>query len=373
MVSSKSFVVIAAFSIIPVQCIDLNVTSTDSIKSASRIIAKDLTKSLGNDDQSFWALAAMSAAEARLVEVQNHTWFDLANSVFNEQAARWDDKTCNGGLRWQIFSFNNGYTYKNSISNGNFFQLAARLAAYTGNSTYFDWATRAWNWTKVSGIIDDDFNVFDGADISENCSSVNRIQFSESAGTFIAGAAYMYNYTNADNQWKTSLDGLLNKTTSIFFPAGIATEIACESKNVCNIDQRAFKGLLGKWLVDTIQVAPYTEDIINAKLTTTAQAAVKSCSDEGCALDWSSKETNSSTGVGEQIDALNYVQGLLHSQAVAPATQNTSNATKVGSGDSTSTSASAIASATKNAAVGIVLGQSVLSFSIFGFIAFLLL
>ncbi|KAF7862570.1 hypothetical protein EAF04_007443 [Stromatinia cepivora] len=441
MVSSKLLVAFAAVSVVPIQCIDLDVTSIDSIKLAASTIAKDLvglynksqtpgnpigvlnapyywwesgamfdtliqywrltgdsqynaivtqglvyqqgtdndfmpanqTKSLANDDQSTWALAAMSAAEARLGEVQNVTWLNLADIVFNEQVARWDEKTCNGGLRWQIFAFNAGYTYKNSISNGNFFQLSARLAAYTGNSTYSDWATKVWNWTKATGFIDEDFNVFDGADVTKNCSAIDKVQFSQSAGTFIAGAAYMYNHTSGDSQWKKSLDGLLNRTISVFFPSGIATETACETKNACNIDQRAFKGILGKWLVDTIQVAPYTNSIINTQLTSTAQAAAKTCGDNGCALDWSGNGKNSSTGVGEQIDALNYVQGLLHNQATAPATRNSSNATTSSSGGSTSTSASASASATYNAATGMVLGQSVMSFSILGSVAWLVL
>ncbi|APA11333.1 hypothetical protein SS1G_11579 [Sclerotinia sclerotiorum 1980 UF-70] len=441
MVSSKLLVAFAAVSVVPIQCINLNVTSVDSIKSAASTIARDLvglynqsqtagnpigvlnapyywwesgamfdtliqywrltgdsqynrivtqglvyqqgigssfmpenqTKFLANDDQSTWALAAMSAAEARLGEVQNVTWLNLAENVFNEQVARWDEKTCNGGLRWQIFTFNAGYTYKNSISNGNFFQLSARLAAYTGNTTYSDWATKVWNWTKGTGLIDENFNVFDGADVTKNCSMIDKPQFSETAGTFIAGAAYMYNHTNGDSQWKKSLDGLLNRTISVFFPSGIATETACESKNACNIDQRAYKGILGKWLVDTIQVAPYTNSIINTQLIGTAQAAARTCGDNGCAFDWSGNGKNVSTGVGEQIDALSYVQGLLHSQAAAPATQNSSNSTTSSSGSSTSTSASAIASASNNAATGMVLEQSAISFSVMGAVAWLVL
>ncbi|KAF7955618.1 hypothetical protein EAE96_004544 [Botrytis aclada] len=441
MVSVKSLVALAAFSVIQVQGIDLDVTSTDSIKSAASTIAKDLvglynqsqtpgnpigvlsppyywwetgamfdtliqywrltgdsqynklvtqglaaqrgpnddfmppnqTISMGSDDQSIWALAAMSAVETRLVEDQNVSWVDLAQATFDEQVLRWDEKTCNGGLRWQIFTFNNGYTYKNTITNGNFFQLAARLATSQKNDTYSDWATKAWNWTRAVGFVDEDFNVFDGAEVSTNCSSINKVQFSENAGTFIAGAAYMYNYTNGDAQWKIALDGLLNRTISAFFPSGIATETACESKNSCNTDQRAFKGVLGKWLVDTIAVAPYTSDLITKQLTSSAQAAVKTCGNNGCGLDWSGTGKNSSTGVGEQIDALNYVQGLLHSQALASTTQNSSSATTSGSGSSTSTSGSASASSTQNAAVGMVVGPSALSFSILGALTWLML
>jgi mannan endo-1,6-alpha-mannosidase len=153
------------------------------------------TKVLGNDDQASWALAAMTAAEYGFPsdDDMNTTWAQIATNVFEEQAARWDEKTCNGGLRWQIFSFNNGYDYKNSISNGNFFQLASRLTLYTGNTTYADWARRVYDWTVEVGLISTTGQIFDGTDTTINCSDVNRIQWTANAGTFLAGEAYAYN------------------------------------------------------------------------------------------------------------------------------------------------------------------------------------
>lgn len=86
------------------------------------------TKSLGNDDQSTWGLAAMSAAELGLPapEDSNITWYDLAKNVFDSQVQRWDAETCGGGFRWQIFSFNSGYTYKNTVTQANFAQLGVQ-------------------------------------------------------------------------------------------------------------------------------------------------------------------------------------------------------------------------------------------------------
>jgi len=81
------------------------------------------TKTLGNDDQAFWTMAALSAAENKFPNPPSDTqasWLGVAQGVFNLQAARWNTETCGGGLKWQIFAFNNGYNYKNSISNGCF-------------------------------------------------------------------------------------------------------------------------------------------------------------------------------------------------------------------------------------------------------------
>lgn len=71
----------------------------------------------GNDDQGFWGLAVMSAAEFGFPNPapDRPQWLALAQAVFNTQAPRWETSTCNGGLRWQIFKWNKGYDYKVSF------------------------------------------------------------------------------------------------------------------------------------------------------------------------------------------------------------------------------------------------------------------
>jgi mannan endo-1,6-alpha-mannosidase len=81
----------------------------------------------GNDDEGWFAVASMSAAEYGLPNPGSLPWLNLAQNVFKNYQSRWDNSTCNGGLRWQISPTSGGYTYKNSISNGLMFQLAARL------------------------------------------------------------------------------------------------------------------------------------------------------------------------------------------------------------------------------------------------------
>lgn len=127
------------------------------------------------------------------------SWLSLSQAVFNLQANRWDDQHCNGGLRWQIFTWNRGYDYKNSISNGGFFQLAARLARYTANDTYAQWADKTWDWMAGSPLFtpDQDYAVYDGAQIAVNCTNPTRIQWTYNVGTMLMGAANMYNYVRS--------------------------------------------------------------------------------------------------------------------------------------------------------------------------------
>lgn len=97
-------------------------------------------------------------------------------------------------LRWQVYPYLTGYDYKNSIANGCFFNLGARLARYTNNGTYADHATSIWNWITQTGLIDANYNIYDGAHIETNCTDVNKVQFSYNMAVWLLGAANMYNY-----------------------------------------------------------------------------------------------------------------------------------------------------------------------------------
>lgn len=109
-----------------------NITTTglqSQVGAQNNYEPTDQAFDLGNDDQAFWGMAALSAAELNFPNPPESEpqWLTLAQAVFNRQAMRWDNATCGGGLRWQIFQFNGGYDYKNAISNGCFFNMAARL------------------------------------------------------------------------------------------------------------------------------------------------------------------------------------------------------------------------------------------------------
>ncbi|KAF1964161.1 cell wall glycosyl hydrolase Dfg5 [Bimuria novae-zelandiae CBS 107.79] len=282
------------------------------------------TKTLGNDDQSTWGLAAMSAAENGFTtsKIGNLSWIDLAKNVFDSQARRWDSKTCDGGLRWQIYEFNYGYSYKNSISSGQFFLLAARLAKFTGNETYSDWAEKAFEWTQDVGLIDD-YHVYDGADADEGCSDVNRIQWPSNHAIFTEAAAYMYNVTKGSDKWKTVVAGFLNTSSVFQEDGGILFNVACENNGKCNTDQRAMKGLAARSYARAAIFAPFIAEELTSVLEASAKGAAEGCSGKEAKLQCSNKWTGNgepSSGLGEVFGALAVVQGLLVKDAKAPAT-----------------------------------------------------
>ncbi|KAI1087208.1 glycoside hydrolase family 76 protein [Rostrohypoxylon terebratum] len=295
------------------------------------------TKSEGNDDQGFWAMAAMSAAELNFTNPPSDQpqWLALAQAVYNEYVSRWEPDTCGGGMRWQIFTFNNGYNYKNSVSNGCFFNVASRLARYTGNQTYADWAAKIFEWEQGVGFINSNYNVLDGAGNagSDNCTAINAAQFTYNAGLFIHGAANMYNYTNGSDIWKERLNGLVNSTANIFFQDGVMWEPSCEKTSAkCNVDQQSFKGHLVRWMALTTQLASFTYDTIMPLIKSNAKAVAEQCSGPAgsdykgpdgtaCGFSWLQGSTfDGEYGVGEQMNALNAVIATLVDNAPTPYT-----------------------------------------------------
>ncbi|UPK93215.1 hypothetical protein LCI18_004150 [Fusarium solani-melongenae] len=295
----------------------------------------------GNDDQGFWAMAVMSAAEHKFPDPPDDKpgWLALTQAVFNEYVSRWDSKHCSGGLRWQIFTFNTGFDYKNSISNGCFFNIAARLARYTGNDTYADWAEKIWDWEVDAGLITNELQVFDGVTIGEsNCSSTDTNQWTYNAGIYLHGAAVMYNITESDT-WKKRVDGVLTNINKKFVKNNVIYEQFCEPSKQCNQDQQNFKGFLARWMAATTQMAPHTYDSVAKLLLSSAKSAVGVCNGSpatgyrgpagtACGFSWLTGAYDGIVGVGPQMSALSIFMYTLVDKVSSPVTKKTGGTSK---------------------------------------------
>ncbi|OJD35966.1 glycosyl hydrolase family 76 [Diplodia corticola] len=289
------------------------------------------TKSEGNDDQLFWALAAMSAAETRFPDPSSGqaSWVAQVQNVFELQTSRWDETSCGGGLRWQIFTWNKGYDYKNTISNGGLFQLAARLARYTGDAKYTAWAAKVWDWS-ASVLFQRETStaivLSDGATTaSPGCSRTDPTQWTYIYGVYLAGAAYLHNHTG-DPLWAARADKLLATIEAQFFvpssnvPGPVMAETTCEPSGGCDIDQQSFKAYLARWMSLTAQLVPATADRIFALLRPTALGAARQCSGGGegprnapdaCGRRWDQSAYDGTSGMCEQMAALQAVAGVM--------------------------------------------------------------
>ncbi|KAJ5051742.1 uncharacterized protein L3040_001514 [Drepanopeziza brunnea f. sp. 'multigermtubi'] len=334
-------------------------------------LPQNQTTGMGNDDQGFWGMSAMTAAELGFPDPppSQPQWLALAQAVFNTQLVKIDN-VCGGGLRWQAYSFLNGYDYKNSIANGCFFNIAARLGVYTGNTTYADEAAKIWDWMESVGLIDASYNVFDGLPIGtgNTCvdSQIRMPQFSYNAGVFLLGAAAMWKHTNGSAIWETRVNGLLDQTIKIFFPGGIAYEVACEAALVhCTIDMFSYKAYLTRWMAATTKFAPFTYDRVIAVLRTSAAAAAQQCSGSPaerpngrmCGLSWSKKaEWDGTSGVGQQMAAMEAITSNLIQESKEPLTNGTGGTSQgnptAGIGDSSSSDPLAMGPVTTGSKAG---------------------
>ena len=221
----------------------------------------------GNDDQAWWALAALTAAENAVpVPEGSPTFLSMAQNVFNEQKARWDTTTCGGGMKFKIKPGEGGYNYKSSIANGLFFQLAARLAKLTGDSDALSWAEKSYDWVASTGLIDGEFNVYDGTDDSKGCVDLNHDQWSYNGGVFLYGAAVMASQS-PDSKWRDRTVGLLNAAQRNFVRNDALFETNCEGEGSCNTDQVSFKGILARWIGATAAVFPDVKGPVVASLS----------------------------------------------------------------------------------------------------------
>lgn len=120
-----------------------------------------------------------------------------------------------------------------------------------------------------------------------------------------------------------------NSSSNAAKAPGILVEVACERQNTCTKDEYSFKGLAAQWMGATLQLAPFTAEVITPSLQTSASGAAASCSEgsngTACGSQWTTAKSDGNTGFGQQLSALNVILANLAANAAAPVTA--SNAT----------------------------------------------
>ncbi|KAJ4347494.1 hydrolase 76 protein [Ascochyta clinopodiicola] len=239
----------------------------------------------GNDDQAWWALAALTAAETNLAPTGPVPWATLAQNVFQAQTTRWDKEKCNGGMKWKILKGDGttGWHYKSSIANGLFFQMAARLALLTSSADIQAWAEKSYDWTVSVGLINPQFDVYDGTDDAKGengCVDVNHNMWSYNVGVFMYGSAVMAKLTG-DEKWMERTNGFIASAKRNFVneETGELWEAKCEGDGSCDSDQVSFKGTLARWLGATAQLLPELRDSVQGVMGAASSMATAGTTD----------------------------------------------------------------------------------------------
>ncbi len=146
------------------------------------------------------------------------------------------------------------------------------------------------------------------------------------------------------------------------------SEVACESNGKCDNDQMSFKAYLSRWMAATTKMAPFTYNTIIERLKTSATAAAQQCSggDNGrtCGLKWIDKtKWDGTSGVGQQMSALEVIQSNLIAQVASPLT-NSTGGTSQGNPNAGSNSATTAVTDTTPATMGDKVGAGFITIAV---------
>jgi mannan endo-1,6-alpha-mannosidase len=173
----------------------------------------------------------------------------------------------------------------------------------------------AYDWTVSVGLIDNNFNVFDGTDDAKStgCVDVNHDQWSYNVGAYLMGSAVMFDVTK-DQIWSDRTARLLKNANDNFFENNIMFEKMCERKAACNVDQLSFKAYLARWMANAVTLLPAFQGTIIPLLHASAEGAKKSCTGGGngqmCGSRWD-VPFDGLIGVGQQMSALDIMRAPL--------------------------------------------------------------
>jgi mannan endo-1,6-alpha-mannosidase len=295
-----------------------------------------------NDDQIMWGFSLLAAHAAGLRTPPTAPgWLTLARNLLASQTPRWDAATCGGGLRWQWYPNHtnpDAYHYKNAITNGGSFALAAELFRVAGDPAHARWAAKVWDWSIGVGLVDVAAGaVQDGLDARTGCAPRAELErWTYTLGAYVYGAANMAAAAGtpaADRAlWLGRVKGLL-RGLDYFLAAPLAgggggadilSETRCEARAACDADQAAHKGLLGSWLARSVALLPDADPArrIRSVLRASAVAAARAVDENGsggplvCNERWWGARGNQRAGAAapgamECFAALKVVQAAL--------------------------------------------------------------
>ena len=183
------------------------------------------------DDEGWWALAWINAYDL----TNDIAYLDAAVSIFNTLLTGWGTSPC-GGLWWDTT-----HDAVVAIANELFLTVSASLAnRIPSNTTYLTWAQKEWAWFNASGMINSNYNINDGVNLT-TCTNNNATVWSYNQGVVLGG---LLELNRADPH--TDYIPLANKiaTAAIDYlatpHAGILTE-KCDPG--CDVTGTQFKGV----------------------------------------------------------------------------------------------------------------------------------
>ena len=194
-----------------------------------------------NDDSGWWAIAWMKEYD----RTGDPRHLAIPRAIFDRVSSQWQE-AAGGGIPWNTTS-----TYLNSVTNGLFMIVAARLAVRTGDPSYLDWAKKDWAWYSQAGIFDPGTGVvFDAAQ--------NHDLWTYNQGVVLGGLTELYLATKGDEYLDRAM-ALADAAMTHPALQGVGGVLK-EGKPPDPGDQPLFKGIFLRYLQQLRDVLDTSDD-----------------------------------------------------------------------------------------------------------------
>jgi len=196
------------------------------------------------DDEAWWGLAWMRAYErTRYQKIQRPEYLNISIYIHQHMTNGWNND-CLGGIPWTHCG-----GYKAAIQNELYILLSTKLYLYTRDNYYYKMAERGLGWFLGSGILDDNYSVNGGLDIS--CNNDRSAGYTYNQGIILPALAYLNGNGIADKM----INNVIGNSSKYLF-SYILREIDCEFTNSCDENSQMFKGIYIQYLKDYYMLNP---------------------------------------------------------------------------------------------------------------------
>ncbi|KAJ7286921.1 glycoside hydrolase family 76 protein [Mycena rebaudengoi] len=178
------------------------------------------------DDVQWVSIAHLYAGNT----AQSTHYYDIASEA---------DETsyCGGGLFW-----NGDRQYKNAITNELYMATSGHLYDVTKDETYLTNLKKTWEWLKASKMVNSNGLFDDGLTNDGACASTGP-QWTYNQGVVLTGLAYLYKFTNDEQYLHEAYDIIDAIMETLTVDGGLRELCETDTRNACNEDQQAFKGI----------------------------------------------------------------------------------------------------------------------------------
>ncbi|KAF2639202.1 Six-hairpin glycosidase [Massarina eburnea CBS 473.64] len=167
------------------------------------------------DDMGWWALGWIASYDL----TGDAKYLDTAKYIFEDMTGGWTTP-CGGGIWWD-----KSKTSVNAIANELFISVAAHLANRVPPAesiNYMNWAEADWEWFWRSGMINSDWLINDGLDLT-TCKNNGKWTFTYNQGVILGGLSEL-SIARHDGGYIDVANELIAGSFSKLAPDGILTE-----------------------------------------------------------------------------------------------------------------------------------------------------